>query len=228
METTQSTNETCRIENVGKFAVPICGHDVLTEFMVQDLKTNPNNGILIYGGLYANDSEDRFFWYVSTLRPYSLAKIASMAREGVVVREYFTKIIQGDRIQTLYRAFERPFAATSEDDVEALVDLGIVVQDESGIIRVTAKGIELCNVLAHLTVNHRIKPSPKNLQLIFESFVRTDLWSPEEQMPADRSLTVDVVMKKLEERGELEHLENEGIDLERLQDVIHLYLCPPF
>lgn len=228
METTDSGNETCRIENIGKFSVPICGHDVLTEFMVQDLRTRNNKGILFYGGLYANDIEERFFWYVSTLRPFSLEKIVSIANGGSRVREYFGEILQHNRMQNLYRAFEKPFFPKPEDDVDALVELDLLMQDEAGKIRITQKGIEMCNMLAHMTVNHRIKPPPDQLNEIFESFVRIEVWTPENQIPADTSLTVDRVMTLLSEKGELERLEQLGIDRHKLKDVIQLYLCSPF
>jgi hypothetical protein len=196
--------------------------------MVQDLKTRSNKGILFYGGLYANDIENRFFWYVSTLRPFSLEKITSIANGGVSVSRYLGQIFQGDRIQILYNAFETPYISESNDDVNALIELDLLVRDESGKVNVTTKGIELCNVFAHLIVNHQIKPPPEQLNEIFESFVRIEVWTSDNQIPSDTSLTVDEVMKRLEEKGELKHLEQIGINEHTLQNVIQFYLCPPF
>ena len=228
MEESESKNETCRIENIGKFTVPICGHDTLTEFMVQDLKTRSNRGVLFYGGLYASDDEDRFFWYVSTLRVLSLQKIASIADIGVEVSKYLRVISQGKRMQLLYKVLMSPYIPEMEEDVTALVDLDLLVLDENGEVKITTKGIELCNLFSHLIVNHRMKPPPEQLNRIFESFVRIGVWSPNSQIPADKSLTVDRVMTMLEDQNELEGLEQSGIDKQKLRNVIQLYLCPPF
>lgn len=222
-------DNSCRLENIGKYAVPICGHDVITEFMVQDLKTKPNRGILLYGGLYANESEDRFFWYISTLRPVSLTKIPTIVEGGTRVSEYLTDIVKGNRIQILYEVFEGLITTKPDDnDVEALIELGLLVRKENGDVRTTEKGIELCCVLAHLTTNHRVKPPPQQLNEIFESFVRTGFYSEDGQLQTDTTLTVDSVMDKLSDSGELEHLQEHGIEMQKLRDVIKLYLCPPF
>lgn len=228
-ETDQSNANTCRLENIGKYAVPICGHDVITEFMVQDLKSKPNRGVLLYGGLYANESEDRFFWYVSTLRPHSLTKIPTMVEEGIKVSKYLAEVVKGNRIKILYEAFETPLSSNTDvEDIKGLIELGLLSQAEKGILRLTEKGIELCCVLGHLTVNHRVKPPPQQLNEIFESFARVGLYSKENQMKQDPSLTVDSVMQMLSKAGELEHLEGTGIKTQTLRDVIQLYLCPPF
>ena len=227
-DTTQHENNTCRLENVGKYAVPICGHDVITEFMVQDLKTKPNRGIFLYGGLYANDSEDRFFWYVSTVRPFSLTKIPSMVNGGTKVSEYLTEVMKGDRIQILYKAFERPLSPRSDDDIDELIDLGLLTRSEKGVIRTTERGVELCGILAHLTFNHRVKPPPQQLNEIFEAFVRTGLFTEDLQPQKEPPLTVDKVIEKLSDRGDLEQLLEKGIEMQKLRDVIQFYLCPPF
>jgi hypothetical protein len=222
-------NDTCRLENIGKYAIPICGHDVITNFMVRDLKTKPTNGILLYGGLYANESEDRFFWYASTIRSFTLKKIPSMVDEGARVREYLMEVMRGNRIHTLYRAFERPFAAEPEDnDVEVLVNLGLLTRTENGSVRTTEKGIELCCVLAHLTVNHRVKPPPQQLNEFFESIVRAGYNLEQLQENPDTLLNVDSVMEKLSECKELEHLRKIGMEPQNIRDVVQLYLCPPF
>lgn len=227
--TAQPDDNSCRLENIGKYAVPICGHDVITEFMVQDLKNKPNRGILLYGGLYANESEDRFFWYVSTLRPFSLTKVPKMVEGGVRARNYLTELVEGDRIRILYEAFEKPLAVKPDDpDVEALIELGLLERTDNENVRTTIKGIELCCVLTHLTVNHRVKPPPQQLNEIFESFARTGFFSEDGQPCHNTSLNVDSVMDKLSESGELEHLEKYGIEIQKLRDVIQLYLCPPF
>jgi hypothetical protein len=228
MKKSESNNATCRVENIGKFAVPICGHDTLTEFMVQDLKTRSNKGILFYGGLYANDAENRFFWYVSTLRLLNLEKIVSVADAGIEVSKYLGEISQGERMQILYRAFKSSFVPEPDDDVNTLIELDLLVLDESGKVKITTKGIELCNLFSHLVVNHRIKPPPEQLNRIFESFIRIGVWTPDSQLPSDMSLTVDRVMSILEEHDELEDLVRIGIDKQTLQNVIQLYLCPPF
>lgn len=228
MEIRQSEGETCRLENVGKFAVPICGHDVLTEFMVQDLKKGDNKGIMFYGGLFADEPQDRFFWYVSTLRPMSLAKIVSVADGGASVKAYLQEMLAGNRMELLYRAFEQPFIPDSDEDVAPLINLGVLSKDDEGRVRATGKGIELCNILSHLVVNHRIKPPLEDLQAIFESFVRAGLWAPEDQGPTAMDLTVSKVLDLLSESGELAVLEERGIDMGQLRGVIRLYLCPPF
>ena len=222
-------DSTCRLENIGKYAIPICGHDFITNFMVQDLKTKPTNGILLYGGLYANESEDRFFWYASTIRSFNLKRIPSMVDEGARVREYLMEVMKGDQIQTLYRAFERPFAAGPEDnDVEDLVSLGLLTRKENGSVGTTEKGIELCCILAHLTVNHRVKPPPQQLNEFFESISRVGYNLEELQENPDTSLTVDSVMEKLSEYHELEHLNKIGMETQKIRDVVQLYLCLPF
>ena len=228
-DVTQPEENTCRVENVGKFAVPICGHDVITEFMVKDLKTRPTNGVLLYGGLYANESEDRFFWYVSTIRSFGLSKVSSVVDGGKRVSQYLAEVMKGNRIQTLYEAYERPLSAKSDEEgIEALINLGLMIRTENGTVKITTKGIELCCVLAHLTVNHQVKPPPDQLNKIFESLVRVGFRLEELQEEPDDSLTVDLVMDKLSEKGELEHLEEEGIEQQKLRDMIQLYLCPPF
>lgn len=225
----QPGDNICRLENIGKHAVPICGHDVITEYMVQDLKTKPNRGILLYGGLYANEDEDRFFWYVSTLRPFSLTKIPTMVEGGATVQEYLAEVMVGDRIQILYKAFEKPLTVRNEDyDVERLIELGLLNRVENGNVRTTEKGVELCCLLAHLTVNHRVKPPPQQLNEIFESFARTSLFSEDGQPRTNTQLTVDSVMDQLSESGELDKLKEQGIEMQKLRDVIQLYLCPPF
>ena len=225
----QSNDNTCRLENIGKYAVPICGHDVITEFMVQDLKSKPNKGVLLYGGLYANESEDRFFWYVSTLRTHSLTKIPTMVEEGVKVSKYLTEVVKGNRIKILYEAFKKPLSACTDiEDINSLIDLGLLKQAENGALRLTEKGIELCCILGHLTINHRVKPPVQQLNEIFEPFARAGLYSKENQIEPNPSLTIDSVMQILSRAGELENLERAGINSQTLQDVIQLYLCPPF
>jgi hypothetical protein len=227
--TVQPENNTCRLENVGKFAVPICGHDIITEFMVEDLRTKSNRGIFLYGGLYADDDEDRFFWYVSTVRPVNLAKIPSMVSGGVKVSDYLREVMKDNRIQILYDAFERPVTDNNDDqEVDALIDLGLLTRNESGTIRTSEKGIELCGILAHLTFNHRVKPPPQQLNEIFEAFLRTGLFTEDLQPQKEPLLTVDAVIEILTERGELEQLLNQGIEKQKLRDVIQFYLCPPF
>jgi len=225
----QPKDNTCRLENIGKFAVPICGHDVITEFMVQDLKTKPNRGILLYGGLYANESENRFFWYVSSLRPLSLTKIPSMVEGGGKVSKYLAELVKGRRIEILYKAFEKPISTNADDeDIRELIELGLLSQAENGTLRTTEKGIELCCIFGHLTINHRVKPPPQQLNEIFESFARVGLYSEANQIEPNPSMTVDSVMQILSKGGELEILERSGINSQTLQDVIQLYLCPPF
>ena len=222
-------SNTCRIENIGKYSIPICGHDLLTEFMVQDLKTKPTNGILLYGALYANESENRFFWYVSTMRSFSLEKIPSTVNEGIRVRDYLSEVTKGDRLLTLYKTFQRPLPIHENDeDFESLIELGLLSMKDNSTVTITGKGIELCCVLAHLTVNHRIKPPPKQLNEIFNSFAKVGLYSGESDWQPDPSLTPDTVMEILGESGELEHLQRSGIEIHNLHEVILLYLCPPF
>ncbi len=219
----------CRIEKIGKFAVPICGHDVLTEFMVQDLRAKTNNGILLYGGLYANELEDRFFWYVSPLSPLNITKIPAMVDNGIKVIDYIAELTKGNRIQTLFEAFEQPLLNNMEDqNVNVLIDLGLLIRTDSGVVRITEKGIELCCVLAHLTVNHRVKPPPQLLNEIFEAFARVGLNLEDIQRQPDTTMTVDSIMEILEEKEELEHLMSVGVEVQKLRDVIQLYLCPPF
>ena len=227
-ETAPSSNNTCKLETLGKHTIPICGHDVITEFMVQDVKTNPTNGVILYGGLYANDLENQFFWYISTMRFFSLNKIPLMINKGTKVKEYISDLITGERLQYLYEAFEKPLTQEMNDGIDALINLGLLASTKNGTVKITEKGIELCAVFAHLTINHRVKPPPPMLNEIFESFSRSGLPMMRSKEPPYASLTVESVMKQLAENGELERLDSCGIEIQTLQDVIQLYLCPPF
>ena len=227
-ETAPSNNNSCKLETLGKYTIPICGHDVITEFMIQDLKTNPTNGIILYGGLYANDLEDQFFWYISTMRFVSSTKIPLMINKGTKVKEYLSDLITGKRLQYLYEAFEKPLTQEKNDDIDVLINLGLLASRKKGTAKITNKGIELCAMFAHLTINHRVKPPAPMLNEIFESFSRSGLPLLNSKEQPDASLTVESVMKELAENGELEHLQSRGIEIQTLRDVIQLYLCPPF
>ncbi|MFX0090937.1 MAG: hypothetical protein ACFFBD_04165 [Candidatus Hodarchaeota archaeon] len=224
----------CRMEKLGKYAVPICGHDVITEFMVGDLRKGPNKSLLLYAGLHADDHSDRFFWYVSTMRTITLKKIAAFARGGKIIRRYLQNLLTNNSLELLLMLHEEPkneieiLGKHTQHSIENLKNLNLIKEQEDGIFTVTTKGVEVCCILTHLSYNHQVKPELPHLQEIFRALASVGLDPNTFLLNPDDLMTVKKGLKLLEDQNLLTELEKKGISILEIETVIRDYLCPPY
>ena len=173
----ESFDELCRMIEIRNATVPICGHDVLTEFMIEDLDKNPHDGIYFYGGLFAPNMGDDFHWYVSTirisdqetitknmsLRPNAGQFLASVFEE-TAFQILSTLYVKSKTIEDLSSALSITQGKT-ETILSSLEKMGLIIKSND-LISLTSNGTQAVILGAHLCTNVYIKPPVDKMNLI--------------------------------------------------------------
>ncbi len=234
---TDNNNNSCRIEHIRGVAVPICGHDILTEFLIDDLKNRKNSATYFIGGLYVPENKEnktengKFHWYVSTIRYKSPKTMRKFVPDAKKLSNYFTTALRTDAYRILGECY-----IGGKSDSELIDHLNISKEtiktmNEYGLIEkkdnkwnITANGIQIYVIATHLFLNHKVKPSPNIMMTIMNTLEK--ILGPIPNF-AENGKELTELMNRIREDPLIMELLDNGISMTDIENVVRIYYAEP-